>query len=85
VSEENVVRFDPSLRSGMARRGAPDKTQAPPETMGVECPYCAAVISLETGILPPGPEVLCGECDAEIPLDKGDRWKVVGGRDEPEP
>ena len=31
MSEENVVRFDPSLRTGMARRGAPDKTQAAPE------------------------------------------------------
>jgi ribosomal protein S27E len=85
VSEENVVRFDPSARTGMARRGAPDKTQAPPETMEVECPYCAAVISLETGILSLHPEVLCAGCDAEIPLDKGGRWKVVGGRDEREP
>jgi hypothetical protein len=68
VSEENVVRFDPSPRAGMARRGAPDKTQAPPETMEVECPYCAAVISLETGILPLDPEVLCAGCDATIPL-----------------
>ena len=84
MSEENVVRFDPSPRTGMARRGAPDKTQAPPETMEVECPYCAAVISLETGIFPIDPEVLCGACDAEIPLDKGWRSKVVGGRDERE-
>jgi hypothetical protein len=70
----------------MARRGAPDKTQAPPpETVEVECPYCAAVISLETGVPALDPEVLCAGCDTAIPLAKGDRWKVVGGRGEREP
>jgi hypothetical protein len=69
VSENNVIRFDPSLRAGMARRGAPDKTQAPlPQTVEVECPYCAAVISLETGVLSLDPEVLCAGCDTAIPL-----------------
>ena len=69
MSEENVVPFDPSPRTGMARRGAPDKTQAPPpETVEVECPYCAAVISLETGILALDPDVLCAVCEETIPL-----------------
>jgi hypothetical protein len=37
VSEENVVRFHPSPRAGMARRGAPDKTQPEQsETVEVE-------------------------------------------------
>jgi hypothetical protein len=73
VSENNVVRFDPSLRAGMARRGAPDKTQAPPpEIVEVECPYCAAVISLETGILSLDPEVLCAACDTAISLAGGE-------------
>jgi ribosomal protein S27E len=86
VSEENVVRFDPSPRTGMARRGAPDKAQAPPpKTVEVECPNCDAVTSLEAGILTLDPEVLCAGCDTTIPLEEGGRWKVVGGRDEREP
>ncbi len=68
MSEENVVRFDPSLRTGMARRGAPDKTQAPPKAVEVECAYCAAVICLETGLLALDPEVLCAGCGATITL-----------------
>jgi hypothetical protein len=69
VSEQNVVRFYPSSRAGMARRGAPDKSQSPqPETVEVECPYCAAVLCLEAGVLALGPEVLCAGCDTTIPL-----------------
>jgi hypothetical protein len=69
VSEENVVRFHPSPRAGMARRGAPDKTQpAQPETVEVECPYCAAVLCLEAGGLALRPEILCAGCDSMIPL-----------------
>jgi hypothetical protein len=69
VSEENVVRFHPSSRAGMARRGAPDKTQSPQsETVEVECPYCAAVLCLEAGFLALRPEVLCARCDTTIPL-----------------
>ena len=69
MSEENVVRFHPSSRDGMARRGAPDKTQSPQSgTVEVECPCCAAVMSLEAGFLVLRPEVLCARCDATIPL-----------------
>jgi hypothetical protein len=68
VSEQNVVRFYPSPRAGMARRGAPDKSQSPRETVEVECPYCAAVLCLEAGILALRPEVLCAGCDTTIPL-----------------
>ncbi len=69
MSEENVVRFHLSPRAGMARRGAPDKTQSPqPETVEVECPYCAAVLRLESGSLALRPQVLCAECDTAIPL-----------------
>ena len=69
MSEENVVLFRPSRRSGMARRGAPDKTQTPKsETVEVECPHCAAVLCLEAGVLALRPEVLCAGCDMTIPL-----------------
>ena len=73
MSEENVVRFHPSPRAGMARRGAPDKSQSPRfETVEVECPYCAAVLCLEAGVLSLAPEVLCAGCDTAIPLAM--RW-----------
>jgi len=69
VSDENVVRFDPSPRAGMARRGAPDKTQSPPpDAVEIECPFCSAVLCLEAGITALRPEVLCAGCDATIPL-----------------
>ncbi len=69
MSEENVVRFHPSPRAGMARRGAPDKTQSPQsETVEVECPYCGAVLCLEAGFLALRSEVLCASCDTAIPL-----------------
>ena len=70
MNQENVVRFDPSSRSGMARRGAPDKTQSPrPETVEVECPFCAAVLCLEARVAALRPEVLCAGCDATVPVE----------------
>ncbi len=71
MSEENVARFHPSPRAGMARRGAPDKTHSPrSETVEVECPFCAAVLCLEAGVLALRPEVLCAGCDTTIPVAK---------------
>jgi hypothetical protein len=79
VSEENVVPFHPSRRSGVARRGAPDKTQAPlSETVEVKCPYCAAVLCLEAGVVALRPEVLCAGCDTTIPLG-GSQAIDIGG------
>lgn len=70
MSRENVLRFDPAPRSGMARRGAPDKGQSPPlETVEVECPFCAAVVCLETRVAALSPEVLCAGCDSTISVD----------------
>lgn len=72
MSEENVVRFDPLPRSGMARRGAPDKSQVPPlESVEVECPFCAAVLCLEARVAALRPEVLCAGCEATIPVLAG--------------
>jgi hypothetical protein len=72
VNEENVLPFDPSPRSGMARRGAPDKTEPPPvETLEVECPFCSAVVCLEARIAALSPEILCAGCDSTIPVDTG--------------
>lgn len=66
MSEENILRFDPASRSGMARRGAPDKTQT--QTVEVECPFCAAVLCLDASILRLRPEVLCAGCESTIPI-----------------
>ena len=72
MSEENVLPFDPSPRSGMARRGAPDKTEpAALETLEFECPYCSAVVCLEARIAALRPEILCAGCDSTIPLGAG--------------
>jgi hypothetical protein len=54
----------------MARRGAPDKGQAPLlETVEVECPFCAAVVCLDARIAALRPEVLCAGCDSTIAVD----------------
>jgi hypothetical protein len=69
VNDDNVARFDLETRSGMARRGAPDKRGDPiPETVSVECPECDAVLCLDAAVLALNPEVLCAGCDATIPL-----------------
>lgn len=69
MSEENVLRFEPSPEAGMARRGAPDKTHGqPPENVEVVSPYCDAVLFLETTSLAVSVDVLCAGCDTPIPL-----------------
>lgn len=69
MNDDNVARFDLETRSGMARRGAPDKRGAPvPETVSVECPECDAVLCLDAAVLALNPEVLCAGCDATVPL-----------------
>jgi hypothetical protein len=69
VSEENVLRFEPSSEGGMARRGAPDKTHAQPlENLEVVCPYCDTVLFMETKTLAVGSDLLCAGCDTAIPL-----------------
>jgi hypothetical protein len=70
--KDNVAPFD-LPRIGLARRGAPDKTTAPPvstvvETVEVECPQCEAVLCLDAALLALSPEVLCAGCEATIPL-----------------
>jgi hypothetical protein len=70
VSRENVLSFDPFSRSGMARRGAPDKAQPQAEeTVEVECPFCAAVVCLEARVAALRPDVLCAGCDSTIAVD----------------
>ncbi len=65
----NVVPFDPPLRGGMARRGAPDKNgSGAAETLMLRCPSCAAELRLEEEWLAGQAGVLCGRCDTEIPL-----------------
>jgi hypothetical protein len=69
VNENNVARFDPESRGGMARRGAPDKRgELPGQTVEVECPECDAVLCLDAAVLALNPEVLCAGCDATVPV-----------------
>lgn len=69
MSEENVLRFEPSPQAGMARRGAPDKTHGQlPENVEVVCPYCEAVLFLETTTFAVSDDVLCAGCNTPIPL-----------------
>jgi hypothetical protein len=70
VTKNNVARFHPEARGGMARRGAPDKQRSETirETVEVECPECDAVLCLDAAVLALNPEVLCAGCDATIPL-----------------
>jgi hypothetical protein len=64
VKNDNVVPFDPMRREGMARRGAPDKTeQRAPRAVVMACPSCASELRLE-------PEWLEGERD---PARAGER------------
>ncbi len=78
MNRDNVVAFRPSLRNGMARRGAPDKTHGlPAETVEVECPHCAAVFCLEP-ISSMSGELLCAGCETAIPLQAEDARTGAG-------
>jgi nitrite reductase/ring-hydroxylating ferredoxin subunit len=72
VNRDNVVPFVSSTRGALARRGAPDKSRVAPRRLDVECPNCAAVFSLETGIVARGPKVLCEACEARLILTRGE-------------
>jgi hypothetical protein len=68
-NDDNVVPFDPMRRGGMARRGAPDKTEIPASPAVVlACPSCASELRLEEEWLDGQAELLCGRCDTEISL-----------------
>jgi hypothetical protein len=69
VKHDNVLPFDPMRRGGMARRGAPDKTELPASAAVVlACPSCASELLLEEEWLDGQVELLCGRCETEIPL-----------------
>lgn len=72
MNPDNVVPFRPSSRSGMARRGAPDKTCGPTaEAFEIECPRCAAVLCFEAASFSRNLEVLCTGCETAIPVEGG--------------
>ena len=78
MSEENVLRFEPSPEAGMARRGAPDKTHGqPPESVEVVCPFCDAVLFLEMKTLAVSFDVLCAGCGALVPLAAAETADLV--------
>jgi hypothetical protein len=69
VNRNNVVPFDPSIRTALARRGAPDKSPAPLEaTLEIECAHCACVAAVDLAVLYAEPSVDCMGCGAAIPL-----------------
>lgn len=78
-SNSNVVPFDPSIRTALARRGAPDKAHAPlTDAVEVECVRCAGVAEVELEVLYAERAVVCEACGAWIPL-VGCEW-VEGQR-----
>ena len=69
MKHDNVVPFDPMKRAGMARRGAPDKTERPgPGAVVMACPSCASELRLEAAWLEGETDLLCGRCETEISL-----------------
>jgi hypothetical protein len=79
VSSNNVVPFDPSIRSALARRGAPDKSPTPVTgVVEIECSRCEAAVTVDVGVLLAEPVVACAACGCAIPLD-GREW-VEGTR-----
>lgn len=79
MNRNNVVPFDPSIRTALARRGAPDKSPAPlTDAVEVECVRCAAVAAVDLEVLYAEPAVACKSCGAAIPLI-GREW-VEGTR-----
>jgi hypothetical protein len=79
VNRNNVVAFDPSIRSALARRGAPDKSPTPlTDAVEIECGRCAAAVAVDVEVLYAEPAVACGVCGAAIPL-QGREW-VEGTR-----
>ena len=75
MNRENVVPFVSSARGTLARRGAPDKARRIVPTVDVECPHCAAVLSVDAASLRTNPEILCAGCDETFSLERG---KVAG-------
>jgi DNA-directed RNA polymerase subunit RPC12/RpoP len=79
VNRNNVVPFDPSIRSALARRGAPDKSPTPlTDAVEIECGRCSAAVAVDLEVLYAEPEIACGVCGAAIPLH-GREW-VEGTR-----
>lgn len=69
MSRNNVVPFDPSIRTALARRGAPDKSPTPLEaTVEIECARCASIVAVDLAVLYAEPSVACSGCGAAIPL-----------------
>jgi hypothetical protein len=77
VNRDNVVSFDDFARGRSARRGAEDKLPFESEDfVELECPRCAAILCVEMGRLPVGPQVLCEVCEATIAF----RAEALDGR-----
>ena len=79
MRHDNVVPFDPARRGGLARRGAPDKTgELAERALVLECPSCASELRLEASGLEDRDEVLCGQCEGEIPVESVCRERGAG-------
>ena len=69
MNRNNVVPFDPSIRTALARRGAPDKSPTPLEaTIEIEGARCTSIAALDLAVLHTEPSVVCAGCGASIPL-----------------
>ena len=79
MNRNNVVPFDPSIRSALARRGAPDKSPAPlTDAVEIECGRCASAVTVDVEVLYAEPAVACHFCGGAILLH-GREW-VEGTR-----
>lgn len=66
MNRDNVVSFEEPRRTGLARRGAPDKIRGVvDEAIELECPRCAAVLCLDSERLLPA-EVFCAGCNGSL-------------------
>jgi hypothetical protein len=75
VNRDNVVPFEAPRRSGLARRGSPDKLRIVVNgAIELECPRCAAVLCLASKL--PPPEVVCAACNS--PLVSGEPETAKG-------
>ena len=69
MRDDNVLVFDPLVRGGMARRGAPDKNGGGREnTLVLECPSCFSPLRQATEGADEQTPILCGRCGTEVSL-----------------
>jgi hypothetical protein len=78
MRDDNVLVFDPLVRGGMARRGAPDKNVGYTGEPALECPSCFMVLRPEADWLADEAAIVCERCGSEISLTPARRGSGAG-------